>query len=285
MHSLPKELQFGVISADWSGLRFALTCSAFADYVRENAEALRKKYMTPRTINTANKNCTLLAVALPNGLYYGYSLLFWNEKPFGFFKYKNNKMTSRFWDGIHNRVVFTHQNGHIKYECSRGNALSTYDNNNHDITIRNYDANSTEIVLDSLILMWTAGCRMRLEATYQYKEGVIVVEIEWGELKVNVRVCVKFRDVELNEEFPHDRENRACTYTCEQRDDLWIDENTPNWMVLREEAERYFSQFISDEEVEWLTYTEVDEDVVFTRIRTMKDEELPPGIGCSIVGQ
>ena len=138
---------------------------------------------------------------------------------------------------------------------------------------------------------------MRLEATYQYKEGEIVVEIEWGELKVNVRVCVKFLDLyssvelessdkpESSDKSSYDRENRARIYPCEQRDDLWIDENTPNWVVLCEQAERYFTHFISDEEVEWLTCTGVDEDVVFTRIRTVKDEDLPPGIGCRIVDQ
>lgn len=269
MQSLPKELQFGVISADWYGLKFASTCRAFADYVRENAETLRTKYSREEKIDLRN-DMYLRTSVLPNDKYSGYTYLHYlNGELRGTYLYENNKLV-KYQLCFMYRWNYTHQNGNTKYVYYTNTDRPDFSD------IEEYEANPTKLdEYGDPNAMWTAGCANRLVANYLYNTGSVAIEIEWGTLKVNVRATVKY--------YGWIKNNRARVYPYEERANLWIDEissektiRLPNWSVLCEIADEYFHTFVRDESLN-LTCPVDEENINFNIIHAPPDIALPPG--------
>src|SRR6185312_11822926 len=123
---------------------------------------------------------------------------------------------------------------------------------------------------------------MRLEATYNYEIGNIKIEIEWGELKVNVRATVE-RVLDYDYE---ENKTRCRVYNYPPHDwgdlsglnDRWIGDQ-PNWEVLQILADGYANTFIRDESLWRLKWSGFNENIEIDKVRAAADVELPPGIG------
>lgn len=258
MLSLPKELQFGIISADWSGLRFALTCHEFAEFVRSHADSFKNTYSRRENI-VLGPHMYLNTALLPNGKYSGYTYLCNTQSNFrGEFLYENDKLIQYRWCSNY-QWNYIHQNKNAKYRCFEVQ-LADYD------SVAEYDAEPTKFNEDGiLITMWTAGCTRRLVAKYLYDTGKVTIEIEWGSQKVNVRATVKYNDVVV----------RAKVYPYEERGNLWIADK-PNWDVMSKLADGYFHAFVQDESL-ILTQPVAEENIYFCSIYMPRNIKLPPG--------
>lgn len=279
MQSLPEELQGLIICADWSGLRFALTCRAFASYVKENAEGFRTKYSHVETIRLKDENY-ITVTKLPNGIYYGPTQLFnAPDNPIGIYLYENNEIV-RFFNWSAPEWVHSRQTGNVNYRCYTGKPPRNFD---IAAAVYCYDTYPTDIDDDGdPFAMYTVGCTTGFAAAYYYKDAGIMVEMEWGSLKVNVRVHVIFYEKSANVDMQLARQNTtgknvARVYPGEQRDDLWTDHATPNRSVLCDLASGYLQSFLRDESLEYLLSTE--ENKPLHLVIAEPGVKLPPGFG------
>lgn len=282
MQLLPNDMQNDIISATWNGLRFGFTCKKYADLVKRNAHRLAIMFGRTVTIDL-KRGDFLIANVLPNGVYYGHTEL---KSKGGSIKcsyiYENNKIVkykkvyARDWK--HVRHI-----GNVKYKCSRRDAdLSP------DILadIERYDKDPTDIDDNIPVRMATLGRETRLEAIYNYEIGHIMIEIEWGELKVNVRAkveCAIGYDLEENKTrcrvYKYPPHNKFAKYIDNIKYlEPWIN-NQPNWGLLQMVADDCCRKFVRDEALWRLKWSGFNEDIEIIKVRAAEDVKLPPGFG------
>lgn len=268
---LPTDLQLEIIEADWSGIRFGLTCRKYACIVKAHEKYLRKKFARKESISLGTGSI-LMADRMPNGIYHGRAIVQdKNGKITNNYKYRNNKII-KYKGKFDDDWKYIKQIGNAKYIFS----YEYFDPEDDTVAAEHYDANPTAIDLfDEPVFMATYGGWARLTALYQYIAGDIIVEINWGDKKVNARATVtKKCECCL---VPGTPKTLCRVFPYEIHKPIWKNDR-PNWSHLQDAADGYFRRFVRDEKLWRISTSRDDNNHIIDFVPAPFDTVLPPGI-------